>query len=90
MRFRKSDRMIELMGVVLRKMGEGEFLTQIELYRLCPGDPTSRWGYGATRKCLDNLVARGMVIREPQGGPGNPSLIKPTQLGCDWFRPTQV
>lgn len=71
-----------VMGLILKKASEGEFLNLKQLHtEIQPHYETS---YGGLRKCLDVLERSGMVTRT------RVSLhkeVKPTELGYDWFRP---
>lgn len=73
-----------IMGLILKKAGEGEFLNVKQVHEQVEHGDTCT--YGAIRKSLDALEAAGMIVREYI--PGTTSKhVKPTQKGFDWFRP---
>ncbi len=82
---KKTPRQIEIMGHILKRAGEGIFLTQVELHRELAGAES----YGALRISMNFLEKHQMIVREPKPGT-SAKYLKPTLLGYDWFRPTRV
>ena len=81
---RLTDKQKAIMGLILKRAGEGVFLSLKELHEQVEhGDECS---YGAIRKSLDVLERAGMIVRDPVPG-STMKHVKPTQKGYDWFRP---
>ncbi len=81
---RLTQKQKNIMGLVLKRAGEGSFMTVSELHtEVSHGDACS---YGAIRKSLDVLEKAGMIVRDRRPGE-NTKEVKPTQKGYDWFRP---
>lgn len=81
---RLTKKQKNIMGLVLKKAGEGVFLTVSELHKEVSHGETCT--YGAIRKSLDVLEDAKMIKRERRTGT-NSKEVKPTNLGYDWFRP---
>lgn len=79
-RMTKKQRII--MGIVLRKAGEGEFLNIRELHALLPYECS----YGAIRISVRYLIKNNVLIRKKSGAS---SLLVPTDLSYKLFWPKQ-
>jgi predicted transcriptional regulator len=77
----RTDHQKALMGLLLKRTGEGVHMTVAELHRQLPYTAS----YGAMRKTLQGLTEQGMIFRERRG---IYTYVSPTQRGYDWFRPT--
>ncbi|MDE4297098.1 hypothetical protein PXK56_18075 [Phaeobacter gallaeciensis] len=81
---RLTQKQKNIMGLILKRAGEGTFLSVTALHaEVSHGDGCS---YGAIRKSLDVLENAGMIVRLRRPGE-NSKEVKPTQKGYDWFRP---
>lgn len=85
MKPRRTPKQKEMMGHILRKANEGEFMTLPELYDMMSYKDTCT--LGAIRVSVRFLADDEMVVREKQSGR---SVIIPTERGYDWFRPGRL
>ena len=77
---RRTEKQKEIMGMILKAAGEGEFLTTSDIH-----DRISyAASYGAVRLSIRFLVNQGMLTRQPDG---QFTRLVPTLKGYDWFRP---
>lgn len=69
------------MGLVLKKAGEGVFLTMTDIYKALIPDGAN---YPAVRKNIEALEKIDMVERRRSG---RVTYVIPLERGYDWFRP---
>lgn len=81
---RLTQKQKNIMGLILRRAGEGVFLTVREVHEGAAHG--SECSYGAVRKSLEILEKAGMIVREYRAGTTLKD-VKPTNKGYDWFRP---
>lgn len=81
---RLTKKQKEIMGVVLRRAGEGIFLSIKEVHQEVSHG--SECSYGAVRCSINVLRNANMIVCEAVPG-SHSKKVKPTQLGYDWFRP---
>lgn len=79
----RTKHQIELMGVILKAIGEGKELTLPQVISAI----TYTASYGAIRKTLATLVDQQMLVRKRLG---RNTVFLPTERGYDWFRPSRT
>lgn len=77
---RMTEKQRTIMGIVLKKAGEGEFLNIRELHELLPYECS----YGAVRISVRYLIKNNVLIRKKSG---SHSLLIPTDLSYKLFWP---
>lgn len=81
---RRTKKQKEIMGIVLRAAGQGNFLDAHEIHReLSYGGTVS---FGAVRKSLEVLEHTGMIARSRTG---QVVTIIPTADAFNWYRPAR-
>lgn len=84
MKPKRTPHQIEIMGLVLKAAGEGQFLNQSDLQAMLSyGHEVT---YGAIRVTLRLLEGQGMLERVKDG---KARRLVPTERGYDWFRPAR-
>jgi predicted transcriptional regulator len=79
-KFRRTKKQREIMGLILAAASDGDFLCVKDIHEKVSYDCS----YGAIRISLRALVRNGFLVRNAQG---NKTLLAPTDLAYDWFRP---
>lgn len=79
MKMMRTKKYCQIAEIIMKAADEGEFLTQIEVWRRLP----YTCAYGSLRKNLDVFEDRKLIMRERAG---MVVLIKPMLLLYHWFR----
>ncbi|GAA4525586.1 hypothetical protein GCM10023174_10430 [Chelativorans composti] len=82
MKPRRTEKQREIMGIILREVGQGRFLSIKELHEMISYSAS----YGAIRISVRWLERQGMLERRQVG---RNTILVPTKRGYDWFRPAQ-
>jgi len=80
MKFRRTKKQREIMGLILAAAGDGEFLCVKDIHEQVSYDCS----YGAIRMSLRALVRDGFLVRKAKA---TKTLLVPTDLAYEWFRP---
>lgn len=75
---RMTEKQKIIMGIILKKTGEGKFLNIRELHALLP----YKCSYGAVRISIRFLIKNNVLVRKKSGGS---SLLVPTDLSYRLF-----
>lgn len=80
MKYRRTPKQREIVGMILAAAGDGEFLCVKEIHERV----SYKCSYGAIRMSLRHLVRDGFLVRKADGVK---TLLVPTDLAYSWFRP---
>lgn len=78
----RTSKQKEIMGLILRAVSEGRFMTTTELHAELSFGPAV--SFGAIRKAVQALVDQNMLEKQRNGR--NMNLV-PTERGYCWFHP---